>query len=148
MCCGVVLLVYNLKVKDMRYMENNNVTVLRLYSGEMIIGTEDLREGNSEKPILAEYRLKDPRTIVMVPTMRGDIHIAMKPICAPFAVKRLEKEIAVPFGQVMFKLDQSEIDKELVNGYKSEISGIKIASATDTMAISANKQQGSGEFIL
>lgn len=25
----------------MRYMENNNVTILQLYSGEMIIGTED-----------------------------------------------------------------------------------------------------------
>ena len=129
-------------------MENENVTVLRLYSGEMIIGVEDPLEGNSAKPIFTEYRLKDPRTIVMVPTMRGDIHIAMKPVCAPFAVKRLEKEIAVPLGQVMFKLDQSEIDKELVNGYKSEISGIKIASAADAMAISANKQQGGGEFVL
>ena len=138
MCCGGALLTYNLKVKDMRYMENNNVTVLRLYNGEMIIGTEDLQEGNSEKPILAEYRLKDPRIIVMVPSMRGDIHIAMKPVCSPFAVKRLEKDLVVPFGQVMFKLDQSEIDKELVNGYKSEISGIKIASAADTMAITAN----------
>ena len=38
----------------------------------------------------------------------------------------------------MFKLDQPEIDKELVNGYKSEISGIKIASAADTMAVTAN----------
>lgn len=129
-------------------MENNNVTVLRLYSGEMIIGMEDPLEGNSDKPIFTEYKLKDPRTIMMVPTMRGDIHIAMKPVCAPFAVKRLEKEIAVPLSQVMFKLDQSEIDKELVNGYKSEISGIKIASTADTMAIAANQQQGSGEFIL
>ena len=75
----------------------------------------------------------------MVPTMRGDIHIAMKPVCAPFAVKRLEKSLMVPFWQVMFKLDQSEIDKELVNGYKSEISGIKIASTADTMAIAANQ---------
>lgn len=129
-------------------MENNNVTVLRLYSGEMIIGMEDPLVENSEKPIFAKYRLKDPRSIVMVPTMRGDIHIAMKPVCAPFSVKRLEKELAVPFGQVMFKLDQSEIDKELVNGYKSEISGIKIASTADTMAIAANQQQGGGEFIL
>ena len=48
----------------------------------------------------------------------------------------------------MFSLSQDEIDKELVNGYKSEISGIKIASTADTMAIAANKQQGGGEFIL
>ena len=129
-------------------MKNDNVTVLRLYSGEMIIGTEmpPTAELSSTSPI--GYDLKDPRSIVMVPTMRGDIHIAMKPVCAPFSVKRLEKELVIPFGQVMFKLDQSEIDKELVNGYKSEISGIKIASTADTMAIAANQQQGGGEFIL
>jgi hypothetical protein len=90
----------------------------------------------------------DPRSIVMVPTMRGDIHIAMKPVCAPFAVKRLEQEIRLRSDQVMFSLSQDEIDKELVNGYKSEISGIKIASTADTMAIAANQQQGGGEFIL
>lgn len=130
-------------------MKNNNVIVLRLYSGEMIIGVENLPDEKiASKTTLIGYALKDPRTIMMVPTMRGDIHIAMKPVCAPFAVKRLEKDLVVPFGQVMFKLDQSEIDKELVNGYKSEISGIKIASAADTMAISANKQQSGGEFIL
>ena len=134
---------YNLKVKDMCYMENNNVTVLRLYSGEMIIGmeTQHTAELSCNSPISYDpisYDLKDPRSIVLVPTMRGDLHIAMKPVCAPFSVKRLEKELVVPFGQVMFKLDQSEIDKELVNGYKSEISGIKIASAADTMAITAN----------
>ena len=120
-------------------MENNNVIVLRLYSGEMIIGVETHQDENAaSKTTLTGYELKNPRAIVMVPSMRGDIHIAMKPVCSPFAVKRLEKDLVVPFGQVMFKLDQSEIDKELVNGYKSEISGIKIASAADTMAITAN----------
>ena len=56
---------------------------------------------------------------MMVPTMRGDVHIVIKPVCSPFSVKRLEKSLTVPCNQVMFKLDQSEIDKELVNGYKS-----------------------------
>lgn len=128
-------------------MENENVIVLRLYSGEMLIGKERASADLSSVVQLG-YDLEDPRTIVMVPTMRGDIHIAMKPVCAPFAVKRLEKSLMVPFGQVMFKLDQPEIDKELVNGYKSEISGIKIASTADTMAIASNQQQGGGEFIL
>lgn len=84
----------------------------------------------------------------MVPTMRGDIHIAMKPVCSPFAVKRLEKEIRLRSDQVMFSLSQDEIDKELVNGYKSEISGIKIASVADTLAVAANQPQGGGEFVL
>lgn len=127
-------------------MGTENIVVLRLYSGEMIIGKLNLF--SDELSDMQYYELEDPRSIMMVPTMRGGVHIVIKPVCSPFAVKRLEKSLTVPCDQVMFKLDQSEIDKELVNGYKSEISGIKIASATDTMAISANKQQGSGEFVL
>ena len=123
-------------------MENNDVIVVRLYSGELIIG----RKYQTSDP--RETVLMDPRSIVMVPTMRGDIHIAMKPVCAPFAVKRLEQEIRLRSDQVMFSLSQGEIDKELVNGYKSEISGIKIASAADTMAITSNQQRGNGEFVL
>ena len=123
-------------------MENNDVIVLRLYSGETLIGKK--YETSDPRQVV----LMDPRSIVMVPTMRGDIHIAMKPVSAPFAVKRLEKELSVNAGQIMFTLSQDEVDKELVNGYKSEISGIKIASAADTMAIAANQQQGGGEFIL
>lgn len=95
------------------------------------------------------YRLEDPRAVIMVPTMSGDLHVAMKPVCAPFAVERLKKGLSVPYAQVMFKLDQDEVDKELVNGYKSEITGIKIASAADTAALtSPNKQQTGGEFII
>ena len=56
---------------------------------------------------------------MMVPTMRGDVNIVIKPVCSPFAVKRLEKSLTIQRSQVMFKLDQSEIDNELVNGYKS-----------------------------
>lgn len=84
----------------------------------------------------------------MVPTMRGDVHVMMKPVCAPFSVERLKKNFTVPFSQVMFVLAPDEIDKELVNGYKSEISGIKIASVSDTMAINSSNGKGGGEFVL
>ena len=118
-------------------MENENIVVLRLYGGEMLIGKEIPRTDLSCS-VYNSYDLEDPRSIVMIPTMRGDLHIAMKPVCAPFAVERLKKNLVVPFAQTMFAIRGDEIDKELVNGYKSEISGIKIASAADTMAITAN----------
>lgn len=127
-------------------MGTENIVVLRLYSGEMIIGK--LNQFSDELSDMQYYELEDPRSIMMVPTMRGNVHIVIKPVCSPFAVKRLEKSLTVQCDQVMFKLDQSEIDKELVNGYKSEISGIKIASAADTMAIATNQRQGGGEFVL
>lgn len=129
-------------------MEDENIVILRLYSGEMVIGRDTSSAGLSAETRVG-YDLEDPRSIIMVPTMRGDVHIAMKPVCAPFSVKRLEKRLTVPFGQVMFMLSQPEIDKELLNGYKSEISGIKIASTADAMALAADKmEKGGGEFVL
>lgn len=122
-------------------MENENVVILRLYSGEMLIGAEDpCAKGEG-------VTLLDPRVVVMVPTMRGDVHVAMKPVAAPFASPRLEKSLTVRPEQVMFRLEPDEIDKELVNGYKSEVAGIRIASVADTMAINQNKQ-GGGDFVL
>ena len=128
-------------------MENENIIVLRLYSGEMIIGKEIIQEiaASSDASVC---RLEDPRSIAIMPTMRGDLHIALKPICVPFAVERLKKNIVIPYEQVMFTIKQDEIDKELINGYKSEISGIKIASVADTMAINSGQQNNSGEFII
>lgn len=130
-------------------MENENIVMLRLYGGEMIMGKEVPRSDLSCS-ICDTYDLEDPRSVIMMPTMRGDLHVAMKPVCAPFMSERLKKNLSVPFAQVMFMLRQDEIDKELVNGYKSEITGIKIASVEDTMAInsSANSSNKGGEFIL
>ena len=45
-------------------------------------------------------------------------------------------------AQVMFVLEEGEIDTELVNGYKSEISGIKIASAAETASINSGADGG------
>jgi len=84
---------------------------------------------------------------MMVPTMRGDVHVAIKPVCAPFTVKRLEKNLTVPFTQIMYTLTEDEIEKELVGGYKSEISGIKIATGGDVAVVNSTKGQG-GEFTL
>ena len=128
-------------------MENENIKIVRLYNGEMIIGKE-IESCNLSCEIKYGCNLEDPRFIVMMPTMRGDVHIALKPICAPFSIKRLEKNFCVPYNQIMFTLEQSEIDNELINGYKSEISGIKIASVSDTLAINSNQQSNTSEFII
>lgn len=128
-------------------MENENIKIVRLFNGEMIIGKK-IESCNLSCEVEYGCSLEDPRSIVMMPTMRGDVHIALKPICAPFSIKRLEKNFCVPYNQIMFTLEQSEIDKELINGYKSEISGIKIASVSDTLAINSNQQPNNSEFII
>ena len=57
-------------------MGTENIVVLRLYSGEMIIGK--LNSFSDELSDMQYYELEDPRSIMMVPTMRGDVHIVLK----------------------------------------------------------------------
>ena len=122
-------------------MEIGEITLLRLYGGEMLMGK------NGDAAGAPAVLLEDPRLVVMVPTMRGEVQVAMRPVCAPFASKRLEKSLSVPRSQVMFSLDRNEIGPELVNGYLSDISGIKLASASDVTAV-AGKPATAGEFSL
>lgn len=127
-------------------MNDNSIILVKLYNGDMIIGTKKVPE-TSEIPkpqVWGRIILKDPRQIMVIPTMTGDVRLAITKICHPFNVKRLEEEIFINSSQVFFTLDEDEIEKELINGYKSEVSGIKIASASETAAVN-NK---GGDFIL
>ncbi len=116
------------------------IVMLRLYNGDTVIGKTSSAE-DSEK-----IDLVDPRAIAIVPTMSGSVRVAIGSICEPFKVSRLKEKFSVPRAQVMFDLSEDEIDKELINGYKSEITGIKIASASETASLNANPKPG--EFIL
>ena len=128
--------------------KKKEIVMLRLYNGDMIIGKRVWNELLSCS-FNFDYILDDPRAIAIMPTMSGNVKIAMGSVCEPFRVERLKKRITINAAQVMFALDEDEIDKELVNGYKSEISGIKIATAADTAAINSAKGNAApGEFIL
>ena len=116
------------------------IVMLRLYNGDTIIGKTSSAE-DSEK-----IDLVDPRAIAIVPTMSGSVRVAIGSICEPFKVRRLKEKFSVPRAQVMFDLSEDEIDKELINGYKTDISGIKIASAAETASLNASPKPG--EFIL
>lgn len=122
-------------------MEEGKITLLRLWCGEMIMG-RTAPSGNQFAHVL-----EDPRTVIMAPTMRGDVRVAIRPVCTPFECARLEKSMTVPFTQVMYALDESEIEKELLDGYRSEVSGIKIATGGDMAVVNATKGQG-GDFQL
>ena len=128
--------------------KNEEIVLLKLYNGEMVIGKRVYSEPLSCN-FNVDYVLDDPRPIAIIPTMSGSVKIAMGSICEPFRVERLKKSIVISSAQVMFALVEDEIDKELINGYKSEISGIRIASAADTAAINSSKSDAvPGEFIL
>ena len=124
---------------------NTEIKLLKLYNGEMIIGEEVMIDLAHE--LKTGYKMNNPRVVGILPTMTGSVQIAMTSVCAPFKVKRLKDYIFIPNEQVMFELTSSEIDSELINGYKSEISGIKIASAADMNAING-AQKSQNDFIL
>lgn len=135
------------KNEDLESRKSSEIVLLRLYNGDMIIG-ERYNEPLSCN-LNFDYDLANPRAIAVMPTMSGGVKIAMGSICEPFRVERLRKRITINVSQVMFALSEDEIDKELVNGYKSEISGIKIATAADTAAINSTKGNVvPGEFII
>lgn len=121
-------------------MENENIVLVKLYSGDMILGKKICTSTDSV------VELVDPRMIAIAPTMTGSVRVALGSVCEPFNVKRLKESFSVQKSQVMFELSEDEIDKELLNGYKSEISGIKIATAAETASLNGSPKPG--EFIL
>lgn len=123
---------------------NEDIVLLKLFGGDFIIGAIS----HSEDVPAGSIKLINPRIVAIIPGMGGKVSVMMANVCEPFSVKRLKEAITIPESQVMFKLETDEIEKELVNGYKSNVSGIKIASAAETAALNSASSANPGEFIL
>ena len=130
-------------------MENDNigitastgkVVLLKLYNGDYIIG-----ECSAENTVAGKTSLDNPRIFGMVPTSVGSLGVVFQSIC-PFSQK-VKKHIDINDNEIMCKVGEDELSKELVNGYKSEITGIRIASAAESAAINGDSGKG-GDFIL
>ena len=127
-------------------MDNEKVMMLKMYNGDFIIGSVDEHSLNDATNMISVH---NPRNFVIIPTMEGRVQVALQPICSPFKCLRLSKECELRRDQVMFMLNEDELDNEVVNGYKSEISGIKIATAAEAASIaSSSKNNASKEFII
>lgn len=109
-----------------------NIVLMKLYNGDYIIGEDVELEGDGITT------LKSPRLVIMMPTMNGSMGITLKPVCFPFTSKRLMDSFEVRMSHVMYILydELGEIEKDIVNGYKSEVSGIKIATSEEAVAYS------------
>lgn len=122
-------------------MNDKNIVLLKLYSGTEIMGKRVHPEGENFVEAM-NYTLDDPRLMAVVPTMRGEVKVMLASVCEPFKSERLSKRLVVNATQVLFCLEEDELDAELVNGYKSEVVGIKIASASESMAINKGGARG------
>jgi len=120
----------------------SKIVLARLFAGDMILGELEDPAASSDVTLL-----KNPRMIAIAPTMAGQMRVALGSVCEPFKVKRLRESITIPKSQIMFQLNEDEIDNELLNGYKSEVTGIKIASAAETASINGSTSKP-GNFVL
>ena len=127
-------------------MENKamKIELDKLYNGEYIIGEVDRRAESSE------IVMQNPRQVLMMPNSMGSMSVALKPVCFPFTSKRLKDSLAVSKAQVMFRLfdELGQIEKEIVDGYKAEVTGIKIATAAETASIGAGTGHSTGSIII
>ena len=106
------------KVKLIRTM--NGEYLLAMVDNDVAI--DDISQTNN---IL---HLKDVRKLSIGMSMTGEASVALVPIC-PFAINKIE-EINIDKSQIMFELDEDNIQKEIVTSYRSEISGITLAKST------------------
>lgn len=122
---------------------DKKIVLVKLYNGDFIIG-KDATKISCDKPSV--FVLEEPRSIMMAPTMTGEIRMIIASVCEPFKSQRLSDAISIQWNQIFFTLTEDEIGKELVDGYKSEISGIEIATPSETASINASK--GNFDFSL
>lgn len=117
------------------YKRRNNmkdkVVMLRTLGGEFIIGFEDnsdIVDANGNTQSTSDtYNLKDARIFNLQMTRQGAA-IAFVPIF-PFNTSKNIDKIEVYKNQVLLKVDEDLIDAEIINGYKSHISGIDLSAS-------------------
>lgn len=107
-------------------MSNDKIEIVKLVSGDYIIGKYETHDDIS-------VTLNEPRIIVMLPTRTGEMGVMFKPVCFPWTSQRLKDKIVIKESQIVFHLYdyENEIEKQFIDGYLAEISGIQIASTAD-----------------
>lgn len=114
-------------------MDNSNIVLIKLYCGDYIIGEVSQTDVEPGCTIL-----KNPRIFVMMPTMTGEVRAGFQPVCL-FSEKS-KKSVSIRNEQIMVTVGSDELEKELINGYNSQVTGIKIATASETAALNGTSE--------
>ena len=102
----------------------DKITIIKLVSGEFIIGSISSDDKSSE-----DIELWNPRTIQFMASPMGQVDIRFMPICM-FTLKE-PKIMVVQRNHIIFQYDEEKIQPDLVKGYRSHISGIQVANTSD-----------------
>lgn len=100
----------------------NKLMMLRLYGGEYVMGEED----GSYKDSLLYVKLLNPRIFAFGPAIGGAMRAGFMPVCV-FDEKKTT-ETLIHKNQVWLTIPEENLPKDIVNSYRSEISGIKLAT--------------------
>lgn len=101
----------------------NKLVMLRLYGGEYVMGELD----ESGAPSILFTTLLNPRIFTFSPAFNGGMRAAFLPVCVFDEKKRESTQIHT--SQIWLTIPEENLPKEIVNGYRSEISGIKLADS-------------------
>ncbi len=93
------------------------VVCLKLVSGEFVIGYKSEKQEFTDK-----ITLNNLRSIFIQPTPTG-LSMGIGPFIIPMAIKTPE-EISFPNSGIICEIEEDNISKQMVDGYKSEVSGI------------------------
>jgi hypothetical protein len=107
--------------------ENSTVVLLRMHSGEMIIG----RYAERPDAPMATAKLLRARTLIIQPLPNGQANIQMIPIGAPFFTDDDCASIDFPSSNLVTL--HKKAPKELENAYIQMTSGIRVAGVANLM---------------
>ena len=106
---------------------NNKIVMLRTSSGEFIIGTINDVEIVGETPNNDVIKLKDTRIFNIQMTGKGAAIAFIPPF--PFCTTKIIGDVEIHKSGIIMIIDEKDIDLEILNGYKSNISGIDLSAS-------------------
>jgi hypothetical protein len=114
------------------------VIMVRTVSGEFIIGTENTEtviaeDGSTIESNCNAISLKDARIFNIQMTGKGAAIAFIPPF--PFCTTKIISDIEIDKSNVILVVDEKDIDTEIINGYKSNISGLDLSAANSGKVI-------------
>ena len=116
------------------------INIYKLYSGGVIIGELDSENEN-------EYVLSNPRNIAPQMTMQGYVLAMSELIPHKIITSKKIDTVNLLKSQVMIVVDETDVIKEIIDEYRSDISGIDIVSGVNTDLLKTDPPKG-GDIII
>ncbi len=99
------------------------ITLIKLVSGEFIIGTVTQNDESS-----TVIKLDKPRLIQFMASPMGQVDLRFMPVCM-FTTG--DNDIELQRSHIVLQYQETDIQPDLIKGYKTHISGLKIANTSD-----------------